>query len=335
MAGAGVRGVLAAALMVGAAGLSSCSRGPADSIDYAVDGMLTTYNTNTVAGAASGGPQAFARVLTGFNYHGPDGQIVGDHDFGKISVVGRAPLVLDYEINDNAVYSDGKPVTCDDMVLAWASQSGRFPGFDAASRAGYSDIASVDCAPGQKKARVSFAQDRGVRRLRPVVRRHVDDAVARDRRRTGPPDGGVTTAITNNDGADSRPHRPGVEHHLEPDAGPRHQEVPVVGALQAGLGHRGRRRRARRQRQMVGSRARHLQDHRVAAGRRHPGSHQPGRLRRRRRRGRLVGHAEPARRLRPHRRPVGGHRAAHLRLAGADVAGRRRAAHWRTARRAT
>jgi len=155
-------GVLAAALLlVGAAGLSSCSDSTADSIDFAIDGVLSTYNTNTVVGAASGGPQAFARVLTGFNYHGPDGQIVGDHDFGTISVVGRAPLVLDYEIRASAVYSDGKPITCDDLVLAWASQSGRFPGFDAASQAGYGDIASVDCAPGQKKARVSFARDRG------------------------------------------------------------------------------------------------------------------------------------------------------------------------------
>jgi peptide/nickel transport system substrate-binding protein len=159
----GSRSVIAAAVLslVGGLGLAACSAGPADSVDYAVDGTLVTYNTNTVAGAASGGPQAFARVLTGFNYHGPDGQIVGDHDFGTISVVGRAPLVLDYEINANAVYSDGKPITCDDMVLAWASQSGRLPGFDAANRAGYSDIASVDCAPGQKKARVMFAQDRG------------------------------------------------------------------------------------------------------------------------------------------------------------------------------
>ncbi|MCT7659633.1 ABC transporter substrate-binding protein [Mycobacterium deserti] len=146
--------------MAASIGLSSCSSSPADSIDYAVDGTLITYNVNTVAGAASGGPQAFARVLTGFNYHGPDGQIVGDHDFGTISVVGRSPLVLDYEINADAVYSDGKPITCDDMVLAWAAQSGRFPAFDAASRAGYADIATVDCAPGQKKARVSFAQDR-------------------------------------------------------------------------------------------------------------------------------------------------------------------------------
>ena len=128
--------VVAAALLslIGGLGLSACSGSPADNIDYAVDGTLVSYNTNTVAGAASGGPQAFARVLTGFNYHGPDGQVVGDHDFGSISVVGRAPLVLDYEISANAVYSDGKPVTCDDMVLAWASQSGRLPGFDAANR---------------------------------------------------------------------------------------------------------------------------------------------------------------------------------------------------------
>src|ERR1700757_2341102 len=155
--------VVAAAVLalVGGPGLSGRSHSPPHSIDYAVDGTLITYNTNTVVGAASGGPQAFARVLTGFNYHGPDGQIVGDHAVGTVSVVGRAPLVLDYEISANAVYSDGKPITCDDMVLAWASQSGRFPGFDAASRAGYSDIASVDCAPGQKRARVTFAQDRG------------------------------------------------------------------------------------------------------------------------------------------------------------------------------
>ncbi|ORB25569.1 ABC transporter substrate-binding protein [Mycolicibacterium parafortuitum] len=146
--------------LTGGLGLTSCAEGTAESVDYAIDGALSTYNTNTVAGAASGGPQAFARVLTGFNYHGPDGQIVGDLDFGTISVVGRSPLILDYEIKAEAVYSDGKPITCDDMVLAWASQSGKFPMFDAASRAGYTDIATVDCAPGQKKARVSFAPER-------------------------------------------------------------------------------------------------------------------------------------------------------------------------------
>ena len=114
------------ALLVAPFALTSCSGTPADQIGYAVDGPLVTYNPNTVVGAASAAPQAFARVLTGFAYHGPDGQMVADHDFGTVSVIGREPLVLDYTIADSAVYSDGKPITCDDMVLAWAAQSGRF-----------------------------------------------------------------------------------------------------------------------------------------------------------------------------------------------------------------
>jgi peptide/nickel transport system substrate-binding protein len=151
-----------AAILTAAFTLTACSGSAASQITYVVDGGLATYNTNTVVGAASAGAQAFARTLIGFGYHGPDGQVVADHDFGTISVVGGSPLVLDYQIADNAVYSDGKPVTCDDLVLAWAAQSGRFPGFDAATQAGYVDIANIECSPGQKKARVSFVPDRSV-----------------------------------------------------------------------------------------------------------------------------------------------------------------------------
>lgn len=154
--------VVALATAVGAWSASACTSGTVDQIDYAVDGGLNTYNTTSVAGAASAAPQAFSRSLTGFGYHGPDGQIVTDHDFGSISVVGRSPLVLDYQIAEAAVYSDGHSIACDDLVLAWAAQSGRFGGFDAASRAGYLDIEHIDCEPGAKKARVSFFPDRNI-----------------------------------------------------------------------------------------------------------------------------------------------------------------------------
>jgi len=159
------RAAAAAAAVVGVIAstvLTSCSGSPADQINYAVDGMLSSYNTNTVAGAATAGPQAFGRALVGFTFHGPDAQVLADHDFGSVSVVGRDPLVLDYQISDKAVYSDGKPVTCDDMVLTWAAQSGRYPAFDSASRAGYLDIDSVECQPGQKKARVTYLPGRAV-----------------------------------------------------------------------------------------------------------------------------------------------------------------------------
>lgn len=151
--------VVLAALTPLAAG---CSDGAVGQVNYAVDGALSTYNTSTVAGAASAGPQAFARVLTGFTFHGPDGQVLTDSDFGAVEVIGREPLSLDYQIADNAVYSDGKPLTCDDMVLTWAAHSGRFPGFDVASRGGYLDIAGIECQPGAKRARVNYLPTRSV-----------------------------------------------------------------------------------------------------------------------------------------------------------------------------
>ena len=165
--------------------LTACSGSAAGQVDYIVDGALDTYNTSTVSGAASAGAQAFARTLTGFGYHGPDGQVVADHDFGTISIVGGSPLVLDYQIADNAVYSDGKPVTCDDLVLTWAAQSGRYSAFDAASQAGYVDVTSIDCQPGQKKARVSFAPDRNIVDYNQLFTATDDHAVACHRRRVG------------------------------------------------------------------------------------------------------------------------------------------------------
>src|SRR5258705_12538118 len=106
-------GAIAAAVLslIGGLGLSACSGSPAATINYAVDGPVVTYNTNTVAGAASAGPQAFARELTGFNYHGPDAQSVGDHDFGSIPVVGRPRLVVGNVISANAADSAPTPIT--------------------------------------------------------------------------------------------------------------------------------------------------------------------------------------------------------------------------------
>ncbi|ORV20316.1 hypothetical protein AWB99_07275 [Mycolicibacterium confluentis] len=225
-----------------AAGLTSCGTGAEAEIDYAVDGTLTTYNVNTVSGAASAGPQAFGRVLTGFGYHGPDGQVVADHDFGSVSVVGREPLVLDYQIADNAVYSDGKPVTCDDMVLAWAAQSGRFPAFNAASRAGYIDVATIDCAPGQKKARVAFAVDRNFSEFNQLftATTMMPAHVIADQLGLG--EGGVTTAVQSGDQARVAPIaqawntvwdlKPGIDLKNFPSSGPyRLEEVREDGSI--------------------------------------------------------------------------------------------------------
>ncbi|WP_137724462.1 ABC transporter substrate-binding protein [Prescottella subtropica] len=163
-------GALTAATAVGA-GAAACSE-PADqvpSLGYAIDDVVTTYNANTVEGAATGTTAALGRVLVGANYLGPSGAPVADTDVATASMLPGDTLTVQYRVNPAAVYSDGVPLSCDDFVLAWAAGSGRFtrpgepgpvPMFDAASRAGYADIDRVDCEPGSKDVTVVFTPGR-------------------------------------------------------------------------------------------------------------------------------------------------------------------------------
>ncbi|OZC99620.1 peptide-binding protein [Rhodococcus sp. 06-235-1A] len=154
------------AASVGAVSITACSS-PEDkvpSIGYSFDNVVDTYNARTVDGAASGARQAFTRVQVGFSYLGPEGDALSDNDIGTVTVVPGDTLSLQYSIAPAATYSDGAPMACDDLVLAWAANSGRFatdrPMFDAASTAGYSDIQRIDCVPGAKEATVVFAPGR-------------------------------------------------------------------------------------------------------------------------------------------------------------------------------
>ncbi len=165
--------VTAAAVTAVAAGVVACgsSDEPLHSIGYAIDGAVTTYNANTVDGATSGARQALARVQPGFGYVGPAGRVVSDTDIGTATVMPADRLTVQYRLAADSVYSDGVPMSCDDLVLAWAAASGRFTApnetgavvnvFDSAQRGGYADIDRVDCQPGSKEATVVFRADRG------------------------------------------------------------------------------------------------------------------------------------------------------------------------------
>ncbi|MFZ2510827.1 MAG: ABC transporter substrate-binding protein, partial [Gordonia sp. (in: high G+C Gram-positive bacteria)] len=67
---------------------------------------------------------------------------------------------LKYTFAPGAVYSDGNPMVCDDIVLAAAAMGGKVRGFTAATTAGYRDIADVACTPGATTATVTFGRGR-------------------------------------------------------------------------------------------------------------------------------------------------------------------------------
>lgn len=157
------RGRTAAAVLLPVASLLACTGGtdrspepdPGPFVGYATPEVLTSYNTH-VPGAGTG---ALGRVQPGLSYLGPDGVPLADTDLGTVVEVAADPLTLFVTLDPAAVFSDGAPLDCDDLVLTWIGGRGT-DGFTPGSRTGWSDVADVACADGERTATVTFAAGR-------------------------------------------------------------------------------------------------------------------------------------------------------------------------------
>lgn len=98
-------------------GVVSLTAGPGDWNGY----NAQTINTNTTYNSA-----VADRMLSGFAYYGTDGTLCYDKDFGSFEVTSEDPLIVEYTIADEAVWSDGTPVTINDYLLDWATQNPEF-----------------------------------------------------------------------------------------------------------------------------------------------------------------------------------------------------------------
>ncbi|MDO5740049.1 MAG: ABC transporter family substrate-binding protein [Ornithinimicrobium sp.] len=63
------------------------------------------------------------QLFSGFWYWGTDGTVYPNTWFGSYKVTSEKPLTVEYTISDNAVWSDGTPVTSNDYLLEWASSN--------------------------------------------------------------------------------------------------------------------------------------------------------------------------------------------------------------------
>ncbi|MFT3715295.1 MAG: ABC transporter substrate-binding protein [Gordonia sp. (in: high G+C Gram-positive bacteria)] len=157
----GIRRLLGAGLVASlTAALAACGPSGPQTINYLIDARVNNYNVNTVDGFSSGAVMALARVLPGFSYLGPDGELVADRDVGTVSMEQGSSLKVTYTFADGAKYSDGQPMACDDIMLAATAMGGHVKGFNAATGAGYRDITNIECTPGGKTAVVTFARGR-------------------------------------------------------------------------------------------------------------------------------------------------------------------------------
>jgi peptide/nickel transport system substrate-binding protein len=127
-------------------------------ITWGYEQEFSGFNPNTPEGATLANIVVLNAVLGGFWQFGPDGTLVPNTDFGSYQKVDDSPLTVRYTINPRAVWSDGVPVTCDDIALAWLAGSGATgpKGFAAASTAGMQDMNPPVCSADGRTATVRY-----------------------------------------------------------------------------------------------------------------------------------------------------------------------------------
>lgn len=146
-----VGGALLLSACAGIDPTASGSAPPSETITYAYEQEFHSYNNNTTAENATRNAAPLQRVLTGFWFYGDKGAITPDKDFGTYEKVSDDPLSVRYTIDDRAVWSDGTPIDCDDVMLWWAFRSGKVRGFASADTNGLRDTQVPDCRKGGRQ----------------------------------------------------------------------------------------------------------------------------------------------------------------------------------------
>ncbi len=95
-----------------------------DSISYSLgEDEWLGYNGNTPETYSTYNSVVNDRFQSGFTYFGTDGTICVDENIGNVELVSEEPMVVEYTINDDAVWSDGTPITYEDALFSWATQA--------------------------------------------------------------------------------------------------------------------------------------------------------------------------------------------------------------------
>jgi peptide/nickel transport system substrate-binding protein len=128
-------------------------------IVYGADQEPTGFNPNTSKDNGTAVQNVVANVWPSTFEALPDFTVHLNEDLlESAELAGTDPQTVVYRIRDEAVWSDGTPISADDFVYNWEHQNGSDPDVDVASVSGYDRIESVVGSDGGKTVTVTFAE---------------------------------------------------------------------------------------------------------------------------------------------------------------------------------
>lgn len=152
----------------GDTGASNEPQGPPPSTDYfgyQTNTRLVTTNAGTAFGSATNSEVLSGRLYPAAFVPGPGGQLIPNSDLVTTRDITDpapdSPRKILYTISEDARFSDGKPVACEDFLLAY--KAGKMRDLFGSQAPLANEIASLQCAAGFKQFVVTFNPGQGER----------------------------------------------------------------------------------------------------------------------------------------------------------------------------
>jgi peptide/nickel transport system substrate-binding protein len=138
--------------------------GARTTVTVGLDQAPDAYNMSTAAANSVYNAWVNNATMASFAHVEPDGSVVHDEEFGHFEKTSDDPLTVEYTFADEAKWSDGVPIDCDDALLWWAARSGKVVDpatdddedgqpdniFQPAATSGTEQSKKPTCQPGDK-----------------------------------------------------------------------------------------------------------------------------------------------------------------------------------------
>ncbi|MFD4830669.1 ABC transporter family substrate-binding protein [Streptomyces uncialis] len=122
-----------------------------------VDALPTNYNPVQVNGARVVTWQLSEAILPGAFTNAPSGDYaLNKAFFQSAELTSKSPQIITYRIAKNAVWSNGRPLTWEDLRGQWRALSGKDKAYEGYSNVGYGDISSVRRGGSDQEAVVTL-----------------------------------------------------------------------------------------------------------------------------------------------------------------------------------
>ena len=98
-----------------------------------------------------------ALMPSAFHFEADATPVVNEDYFTGIELTSEDPQTITYDINEDATWSDGTPITAEDFIAQWEALNGTNTEYNVSSTTGYDQIESVEEGDSEKQAVVTFA----------------------------------------------------------------------------------------------------------------------------------------------------------------------------------